>query len=317
MKNYLFDVLDKHFSPKNGQSQSIKVPHVTIWFWIAKCCATTVGETVSDFFNTLFDPCQCTAKGLGFAALLFFPLLFLVLYWNFKLNYYSPALYWGAIILCSVCGTIVTDGFHDNLGLELWIEIVVFFFLMSWTFAAWYRSEGTLDIHSIDTFKRESYYWGTVIWTFALGTAVGDCTAETWGLAFAPILGFFVAIIFGFLLVWLLGRFTGKIEKGDRYEIALFWAVYIMTRPLGASTGDLLGSSVGEGGWGLGTGYTSLLFFGIILIIVFFLYYSKVDVIVDVVPHNQADKPIHNSPPESQKELKDYEMVNKAEDEDV
>jgi uncharacterized membrane-anchored protein len=279
MKNFLFDVLDKHFLPKNGELQTMKVPNVTIWFWIAKCCATTVGETVSDFFNLLFDPCQCTAKGLGYDALLFFPLLFLVLYWNFKLNYYSPVLYWGAIILCSICGTIVTDGFHDNLGLELWIEIVVFFFLMSWTFFAWFRSEGTLDIHSIDTFKRETYYWGTVIWTFALGTAVGDCTAESWGLAFGPILGFFAAISFFILMIWLLLRMTGKIEKGDQYEVTLFWSAYIMTRPLGASTGDLLGSSVKDGGVGLGVGYTSLLFFGIIVWIVLFLYYSKVDVL--------------------------------------
>lgn len=322
MRKFIFDILDKHFSPKNGELQSMKVPHVTIWFWIAKCCATTVGETVSDFFNTLFDPCQCTSKGLGFDALLFFPLLFFILYWNFKIDYYSPALYWGAIILSSICGTIVTDGFHDNLGIDLWIEIVVFFFLMSFTFASWYRSQGTLDIHSIDSFKRECYYWGSVIWTFALGTAVGDGTAEYWGIAFGPILGFFVAITFGFLCIWVIGRWTGGIEKGDKYEIILFWASYIMTRPMGASTGDWLGSAPKDGGLGLGTGYTSLLFFGIIVIIVIYLHFSKIDVIAHehkgklaVLPlpsdENNIEDKNESGKPLTQNE---YQMINSPQD---
>jgi uncharacterized membrane-anchored protein len=274
---HLLDRLDKHFSPKDGQPQSMKVPHVTIWFWIAKCCCTTVGETISDFFNVLFDPCQCTAKGLGFDALLFFPLFFFVVYWNFKLDYYSLALYWGGITLCSICGTIVTDGLHDNLGLDLWIEILIFFTLMTATFTRWHQSEGTLDVHSINSFRKESYYWATIIWTFALGTAIGDCTADQWGINFAPILGFFIAITLGILLVWAVSRKMGWIVKGDQYDVFLFWSAYIMTRPVGASTGDLLGSSVSNGGWGLGVGYTSLLFFGIIVLIVLALTYSKVD----------------------------------------
>ena len=138
---HLLESWDRHFSPKSGAPQSMKVPHITVWFWLAKCCCTTVGETISDFFNKLFDPCQCTAKGLGFDALLFFPIFFFVLYWNFKFDYYQPFLYWGGITLCSICGTIVTDGLHDNLGLDLWIEIIVFFILMSGTFYRWYESE--------------------------------------------------------------------------------------------------------------------------------------------------------------------------------
>lgn len=111
-----------------------------------------------------------------------------------------------------------------------------------------------------------------------MGTAIGDCTADQWGLNFAPILGFFVAITAFILLVWLVSRKMGWITKGDKYDVFLFWAAYIMTRPVGASTGDLLGSSVSNGGWGLGVGYTSLLFFGIIVVIVLALHYSKVDV---------------------------------------
>jgi uncharacterized membrane-anchored protein len=186
----MFASLNKHFSPAYGKPQNMKVPHVTAWFWVAKCCATTVGETISDFFNVLFDPCQCTSAGLGFAALLFFPLLFGVLYVNFKIDYYHPALYWGAIILCSICGTIVTDGFHDNLGVMLWIELIVFFVIMCFSFYSWWKSEGTLDIHSIDTFDRELYYWGIGDLDVCTGnrswrlhcTAVGNCIRTYIGL---------------------------------------------------------------------------------------------------------------------------------------
>lgn len=273
----MLKTIENQFTLKDGMAQTMKVPHVTIWFWIAKCCATTVGETISDFFNTIFDPCQCSWRGLGYDAILFFPLLFAVLFLNFKSVRYHPALYWGAIILCSICGTIVTDGFHDNLGVMLWVEVIVFGAITAGMFVWWYMSEGTLDIHSIDTFKREMFYWGTVIATFALGTAVGDCTADQWGIAFAPILGFFCLVTLCLALTWAICRVTGVIERGDSYEIALFWASYIMTRPVGASTGDLLGSSKANGGWGLGFGWTSLLFFGIIVLIVAYLMWSKID----------------------------------------
>jgi len=282
-------ILEKHFEPTMGGNKNCKVPQVTFWFWIAKCCATTVGETVSDFFNLQFDPCQCTQKGLGFDALLFVPLLLATLYLQMQSNKYKPHLYWAAIILCSIVGTIITDGFHDNWGLMVWIEVIIFFVAMVVCFYFWYQSEGTLDIHSINSTRREVYYWGTVIWTFALGTAVGDCTANHWAIGFAPILGFFVAIVFMFLMIWICGRFVfGFIEKNSDREIFLFWLVYIMTRPLGASTGDLLGSGKRAGGWGLGTGWTSLLFFGIIIAIVCYLEYSGVDQIKHVHEHQKV-----------------------------
>ena len=122
----MISFLEKAF-PSGDTVKTCKVPQVTFWFWIAKCCATTVGETVSDFFNTLFDPCQCTSLGLGLDAVLFFPLLFANLYFQLKSDSYSPTMYWLAIILCSICGTIITDGFHDNLGLQLWIDVIIFF----------------------------------------------------------------------------------------------------------------------------------------------------------------------------------------------
>lgn len=281
--------IEKHFEPTMGNNKNCKVPQVTCWFWIAKCCATTVGETVSDFFNSLFDPCQCTQKGLGFDALLFVPLLLFMLYWQMRSNKYKPLIYWLVIILSSIVGTIITDGFHDNWGLMNWVEIIIFFACMILCFYSWYQSEKTLNIHSICTTRREVFYWSTVIWSFALGTAVGDCTANHWQIGFAPILGFFVAIVFLFLVIWILGRFVfGFIQKGDDTEIFLFWLTYIMTRPVGASTGDLLGSGKNSGGWGVGTGWTSLLFFGIIVCVACYLEYSGVDQIENVHDHQRV-----------------------------
>jgi len=265
------------------------VPQVTFWFWICKCCATTVGETVSDFFNSLFDPCQCTSKGLGFCALLFVPLLLGFLYLQLRSETYSPRIYWTCIILSSIVGTIITDGFHDNLGLMVWIEVIVFFVGMCLCFYFWHQSEHTLDIHSINTTRRQVYYWGTVIWTFALGTAVGDCTANHWAIGFGPILGFFAAIVFMFFVVWFTGRYIELIQKDDAVEVLLFWLVYIMTRPLGASTGDLLGQSTSSGGLGLGTGWTSLLFFAVIVLIVCYLEYSHVDQITHQKVKHEAN----------------------------
>jgi uncharacterized membrane-anchored protein len=275
----MINFLEKHFDTTRPSKETAPclVPQVTFWFWICKCCATTVGETVSDFFNSLFDPCQCTQRGLGFDALLFVPLLLGFLYLQLRSETYQPRIYWTCIILASIVGTIITDGFHDNWGLMVWIEVIIFFVAMCLCFYFWHHSEHTLDIHSITTTRRQVYYWGTVIWTFALGTAVGDCTANHWLIGFGPILGFFAAIVFMFFVVWLVGRYTGLIKKDDAAEILLFWLVYIMTRPLGASTGDLLGESKQNGGLGLGTGWTSLLFFGIIVIIVCYLEYSGID----------------------------------------
>ena len=163
---------------------------------------------------------------------------------------------------------------------------------MALCFFWWWESEKTLDIHSIFTVRRELFYWSAVIWTFALGTAVGDCTAAHWaGITYPQILAFFVGICTFTFLIWVSGRYFGIIEKGSAAEIGLFWFAYIFTRPLGASTGDLLGLSTSSGGWGLGTGWTSLLFLGIIILVVSYLTYTK----VDQLPHTHKEV-VHVSP---------------------
>ena len=131
----------------------------------------------------------------------------------------------------SICGTIATDGLHDNIGLELWVECIIFFVAMVSTFAAWYYVEHTLDVHSIDTYRKEGFYWLTVFFTFALGTAVGDGISEAAMLGYGPTFGIFVAIITFFATLWYFKVYD---------DVTAFWLVYIMTRPLGASLGDLI-----------------------------------------------------------------------------
>jgi hypothetical protein len=149
-------------------------------------------------------------------------------------------------------------GLYDNLGLELWIQIIMFSFFMFACFYTWYRVEGTLAVHSINTSRREVFYWLTILFTFALGTAVGDYISTVWPVSFGDILG-------------------------------LFWSAYIMTRPLGAAKGDFLGQNKAKGGLGLGYEYTSLLFIGLIIIIVCGLTYTGIDRIVIITPQSEAD----------------------------
>lgn len=134
----------------------------------------------------------------------------------------------------SICGTIFTDGLHDEQNVELYIEIIMFFVLMCASFGAWYISEKTLDVHSIFTYKREAFYWTAVLWTFALGTAVGDQIAEGLDLGFGYTLLLFVIVILVITLIWYFLKLN---------DVLAFWLAYIMTRPLGASTGDLIASS--------------------------------------------------------------------------
>jgi uncharacterized membrane-anchored protein len=131
----------------------------------------------------------------------------------------------------SICGTIFTDGLHDDEGVELWIEIIVFFVLMSLSFGSWYISEKSIDIHSIITVKRESFYWLAILFTFSLGTAIGDFISEQCAIGYGYTLLIFVVTLTVIFAVWYLIKIN---------DVLMFWVAYIMTRPLGAATGDLM-----------------------------------------------------------------------------
>jgi uncharacterized membrane-anchored protein len=241
-----------------------KVPEVTLYFWIIKILCTTVGETAADFL--------ADNLGLGLTVTTFVMTAVLVvsLALQFRTRRYVPGIYWLAVVLISIVGTLITDNLTDNFGVSLVTTTVVFSIVLAAVFAAWYASERTLSIHTIVTTKREAFYWLTVLFTFALGTAAGDLTAERLAVGYWKS-----ALLFGALIgvVFLLHLKLGL------NAILAFWIAYILTRPLGASIGDYLSQPRTDGGLGLGTTLTSAIFLLTILAVVVYLTVTKVDLI--------------------------------------
>ncbi|WP_454175646.1 COG4705 family protein [Gordonia sputi] len=239
-----------------------KVPEVTLYFWIIKILATTVGETAADYLNV--------DLGFGLRATTFVTaaLLVITLAAQFSVSRYIPALYWWTVLLISVTGTLITDNLTDSLGVPLTLSTTVFALALIGVLVAWYASERTLSIHSIRTRRREAFYWATVLVTFALGTAAGDLIAERWALGYLPSLLIFVAII---------GAITLAHYAFNLNAIIAFWAAYIVTRPLGASLGDLLTQQRDVGGLGINSWLVNLVFLLIMLGLVGYLSITRVD----------------------------------------
>ncbi len=239
-----------------------KVPEVTAFFWIIKVLATTVGETAADELNTALN------LGLTGTSLIMGVLLIAVLTLQFRLRTYVPGVYWLAIVLVSVVGTLITDNLTDNFGVSLWTSSAVFAAALAATFTAWYLRERTLSIHSILTARREAFYWLAVLFTFALGTATGDLLAEQLAL------GFFHSVLLFAGAIALTALAHVYLKLGG---ILTFWIIYILTRPLGASTGDFLSQARADGGLQLGTTVTSALFLTAILAVVTYLAVTRRD----------------------------------------
>jgi uncharacterized membrane-anchored protein len=241
-----------------------KVPEVTIYFWIIKVLCTTVGETAADLLNTNLH------LGLSGTTLVMVSLLIIVLFFQIKSRRYVPGIYWGVVVLISIVGTLITDNLTDNFGVPLETTTIVFSIALAAIFAAWYASEKTLSVNTIYTMRREAFYWLAILFTFALGTAAGDLTAESLNLGYAVS-----AIIFGVLIATIaIAHLHFKLNA-----VLAFWIAYILTRPLGASLGDYLSQSSGNGGLGLGTVLTSALFLSTILATVIYLTITKKDTV--------------------------------------
>ncbi|MBD3919424.1 hypothetical protein H8B09_11730 [Paenibacillus sp. PR3] len=240
-----------------------KVPQLTIFFWIIKVLCTTVGETFSDFLS--FN----VGLGLPLTTLLMGIAFVIVLFVQFRASKYIPLVYWLTVVLISVFGTLVTDNLTDGFGVPLERSTIIFSLLLAVTFLLWFISEGTLSIHSIYTAKRETLYWLSILFTFALGTAVGDLYSEQLGVGYLNT-GIIVVIVIACVFVaWKL-KFN---------EILAFWIVYILTRPLGASLGDYLSQSKKNGGLELGATLTSVIFLLAIVAIIVFLAITKYDLV--------------------------------------
>jgi len=250
-----------------------KVPEVTIYFWIIKVLCTTVGETAADYLNTTLH------FGLIGTSLVMGALLLVVLFFQFKVRKYVPSIYWLAVVLISIVGTLITDNLTDKLGVPLKTTTIAFSIALVLTFAVWYMVEKTLSVHSIVKTRREAFYWLAILFTFALGTAAGDLTAEKFGLGYLTSLFIFAGLIGTVTIAHYTVKGTLAVEHRhqSRNAVLAFWLVYILTRPLGASIGDYLSQARSDGGLGSGTTTTSALFLITILGMVVYLTLTRKD----------------------------------------
>jgi uncharacterized membrane-anchored protein len=240
----------------------IKVPEVTVYFWIIKILCTTVGETAADFLNSQLG------LGLSGTSVVMGVLLVAALAYQFWTRKYVPWIYWLCVVLISIVGTLITDNLVDNFGIPLETTATIFALALAVVFGVWYASEKTLSIHSIVTTRREVFYWLAILFTFALGTAAGDLVAEQFSL------GYFYSIL---LFAVLIGATALAYYRVGLNAVLAFWVTYILTRPLGASIGDWLSQLPDDGGLGLGATITSVLFLGAILATVIYLTVTKKD----------------------------------------
>jgi uncharacterized membrane-anchored protein len=239
-----------------------KVPEVTVYFWAIKILCTTVGETASDYLN------ESLGFGLTWTSVVMGLLLALVLAFQFKARMYKAPVYWVSVVIISIFGTLITDNLSDNIGVPLEYSTIVFSVILAVVFAVWYGVERTLSIHTIVTRRREGFYWLAILFTFALGTAAGDLSAERLHL------GYLVSI---FLFGGLIALIAAAYYRFAANPILAFWLAYILTRPLGASIGDFLSQPHADGGLGLGPTGTSYLFLGAILALVTYLTITRRD----------------------------------------
>src|SRR3954447_17383670 len=239
-----------------------KVPEVTVYFWLIKVLCTTVGETAADFLN------DNLGFGLTNTSLIMSAVLIAVLVFQFRKRKYVPGVYWLAVVLISVVGTLISDNLTDNFGVSLVTTTIAFGIALAVTFSVWYRKERTLSIHTIYTSRREGFYWLAILFTFALGTSAGDLTAERLNVGYGNSVLLFGALI----AVVAIAHFRFKL-----HAITAFWIAYVLTRPLGASIGDYMSQPAHAGGLDLGTTGTSAIFLTAILGLVVYLTVSRTD----------------------------------------
>jgi uncharacterized membrane-anchored protein len=229
-------------SEARARSLLTKVPQATFLFWVVKIMSTTVGETGADLLSGNLH------LGLTVTTWIVAALLAVGLVAQFRLRRYVPGVYWTNVVLISVAGTLFSDNLVDHYGVPLAVSTTLFGAALAVTFVVWWAVERTLSIHSIVTTRREAFYWAAILFAFALGTSAGDWFSEGMALGYLPSAALFAGVI---ALVALAYRFLRL------NAVLAFWAAYVLTRPFGASMGDLLSQSRTDGGLGFGTIVTS------------------------------------------------------------
>jgi uncharacterized membrane-anchored protein len=254
---------DSHSSTSFGRTMLNKVPEITLFFWVIKIMCTTVGETAADYLN------DTLGFGLVNTTYLTGALLAVLLLAQFRVRRYIPLIYWSVVVVISVFGTLITDNLTDLHNVPLTTTTPIFAVILAVVFGIWYAVERTLSIHSIVTTRREAFYWLAILFTFALGTAAGDLTAEKFDVGYGISIALFGGLI-------ALVAFVHYVLHAD--AVLTFWLAYILTRPLGASIGDEMSQNSHKyGGLGLGTTGTSFIFLGCILALVVYLSVTKRD----------------------------------------
>jgi uncharacterized membrane-anchored protein len=234
-----------------GELTASTVPQISVLFWATKVLTTGMGETTSDFFVKTIDPVVAVALGAAaFAAALVL---------QFAVTRYIPWVYWLAVAMVSVFGTMAADVTHIVLGVPYAVSTIVFALALAVIFVLWFRSERTLSIHSITTRRRGGYYWATVLATFALGTAAGDLAATTLHLGYLGS-----GVVFAIAIAIPAIAFRLRLFS----PVFAFWFAYVVTRPLGASFADWMGVATSRGGLDWGTGPVSVVLAALIVVFV-------------------------------------------------
>jgi uncharacterized membrane-anchored protein len=243
-----------------------KVPQIIAFFWLTKVATTAMGETTSDWMNGFLGPAIAI------------PLMLVALLWTlrrqFRAERYDAWTYWSVVVMVAIFGTSAADALHVGLGVPYLDSTVFYSLVLAAIFAAWYRSEGTLSIHSVRTRRREAFYWATVLATFALGTAAGDMTATSLHLGYLGSIALFAGLI--------AVPFVGYRRFGMN-EVVAFWAAYVLTRPLGASVADWAAVDPGRGGLGFGAGGVSAILVVVVALLIRRLAKTRRDVRVEDV----------------------------------
>ena len=231
-----------------------KVPEVTLVFWIIKIAATTLGETAGDSVTMTLDWGYLTGTAI------FIPVLLVLVIAQIAAKKFHPLLYWSTIVASTTFGTTMADFADRSLGIGYTGGSSLLFACLMAVLGLWYWSEGTISVNTVATPKVEAFYWAAITFSQTLGTALGDWAADTGGLGFGG-----GALLFGLGLVVLAALYYST----NVSRVALFWAAFILTRPLGATVGDLLDKPTSEGGMALSRPLASAVAVFILLCIAF------------------------------------------------
>jgi uncharacterized membrane-anchored protein len=232
-----------------------KIPALTLLFWIMKITATTFGETGGDLLA------QTLHVGYGISTLIFFGFFVVMVTWQLLAKQYIPPVYWMVIVATSTAGTTMSDYMDRTLGLGYATGSLILVAVLVLILFIWAVTEGSLSVSNIRSFRGEAFYWAAILFSNTLGTALGDFLADDSGLGF----GGSALLITAVLLLVILAYFFTKISR-----VVLFWIAFVLTRPFGATFGDLLTKPVDSGGLGYGTKGSSLILMAVLVVLIIY-----------------------------------------------